>query len=99
MLINYLDDVKARMGIPAEIDVYDAEISGLLEDCEQDLLASGVTDNVLNSDTHTQQCITAATLYVKAYFGSDRSDSDKYLEMYRNKVFRLMLESEFDDAD
>lgn len=94
MLTDCLEEIKIRCGIPSQIDVYDSEITGLIDDCEHDMLASGVTQNVIDSTDHKQQLLTAAALYVKAYLGNDRSDSDKYLEMYRNKVFRLTLEEE-----
>ena len=38
--------------------------------------------------------VTAATLYVKAYIGDDRTDTEKYLDLYRKKVFRLTMEAE-----
>lgn len=94
MLTDYLEEIKIRCGIASQINVYDSEITGLLDDCEHDMLASGVTQSVLESTDHAQQALTAAALYVKAYIGNDRSDSDMYLEMYRNKVFRLTLEDE-----
>lgn len=34
------------------------------------------------------------TLYVKAYIGNDRTDTEKYLDLYQKKVFRLTLEGE-----
>ena len=92
MLKNHLEKIKLRCGIVSEINVYDEEISSLLEDCEQDMLAAGVTSEVMNDEEHLQQLITAATLYVKAHLGNDRTDTAIYMSMYRNKVFRLTLE-------
>lgn len=94
MLEDKLDTVKKRCGIAEGITVYDEEIAAYLDDCEQDLKASGVTDEVMNADDHQNQILTAATLYVKAYLGNDRTDTEKYLDLYRKKVFRLALEGD-----
>ena len=40
------------------------------------------------------QIMTAVSCYVKAYLGDDRTDTEKYLDLYRKKVFRLTLEGE-----
>ncbi len=96
MLVEHLDEIKSRCGIVSEIAVYDSEIKGLLDDVEHDLLASGVSQEVIDDTEHTQQIITAAALYVKAYLGNDRTDTAQYLDMYRAKVFRLTLEDSDD---
>ena len=83
-----VDIIKERCGIPEEIDVYDRDIKMYLDDCLEDMKASGVPETVMNDP----RAITAATLYVKAHLGDDRADTDKYMEMYRQKVFRLTLE-------
>ncbi len=94
MLQEYINDIKSRCGIVPEITVYDAEISGLLDDFEDVLTSSGVTTEVINDETHRQQIITAATLYVKAHLGNDRTDTELYLKLCEKKVFRLTLEGD-----
>ena len=94
MLEDKLPAVKRRCGIAEGITVYDEEIAAYLDDCEQDLKASGVTDDVRKAEEHQNQILTAATLYVKAYLGNDRADTEKYLDLYRKKVFRLTLEGD-----
>jgi hypothetical protein len=94
MLANFLTEIKMRCGIPPQVMVYDAEIAGLLEDCEQDMLSSGVDQLVIESTQHMPQVITAAALYVKANIGNDRSDTSIYMDLYQKKVFRLTLEGE-----
>ncbi|MCI8592696.1 MAG: hypothetical protein HFI88_10220 [Lachnospiraceae bacterium] len=85
-----LEQIKARCGIA--VDIYDGEIKGYIEDCLQDMGASGVPGRLLNGAN--AQVLTAVTLYVKAYLGNDRSDTGKYLDLYRKKVFRLTLEDD-----
>ena len=94
MLETMLTAVKKRCGIAEGITVYDEEIAAYLDDCEMDLRASGVTEAVLQAEEHRNQILTAVTLYVKAYLGNDRTDTEKYLDLYRKKVFRLTLEGD-----
>ena len=85
-----LEQVKKRCGIASGVKVYDDEIESYIEDCKQDMAASGVNSDLINA--HTNGILTAVTLYVKAYLGTDRSDTSRYLDLYRKKVFRLTLE-------
>lgn len=86
--------IKERCGIPEEIEVYDEDISLYLNDCLEDMKASGVPEGLMSTAEQNPQVLTAATLYVKAYLGGDRTDTEKYLELYRRKVFRLTMEAE-----
>ncbi|HJB15203.1 MAG TPA: hypothetical protein IAA05_04065 [Candidatus Blautia excrementipullorum] len=83
-----LEIIKERCGIPEEIEVYDKDIALYLKDCLEDMKASGVPESILDDP----RAVTAATLYVKAHLGDDRTDTEKYMELYRQKVFRLTLE-------
>ena len=85
-----LELIKSRCGIAKTITIYDTDIKAYIEDCEGDMVASGVPPDLI--DAEDPQVITAVTLYVKAYLGNDRADTEKYLELYRKKVFRLTLE-------
>lgn len=89
-----LQEVKLRCGIAPEIIVYDEEIEMYIKDALEDMRASGVPDWLLSAERLHPQTLTAVTLYVKAYLGNDRADTDKYLDLYRKKVFRLALEDE-----
>lgn len=85
-----LNQIKARCGIAEAVTVYDEEISSYIEDCKRDLLSSGVDASLI--ETKQDGVLTAVTLYVKAYLGDDRSDTDQYLKLYQAKVFRLTME-------
>lgn len=84
--------VKKRVGIAESVKVYDEDIENYLEDCKQDMLDSGVPAEIM--EKQDSRVATAAALYVKAYLGNDRTDTEKYLKLYREKVFRLTLEPE-----
>lgn len=96
MLQEYINDIKSRCGIIPEVTAYDDVISGLLDDFEDVLISSGVKESVINDEKHRQQIITAATLYVKAHLGDDRSDTELYLKLCEKKIFRLTLEGDED---
>ena len=85
-----LEQIRKRCGIA--VPVYDEEISGYIEDCLEEMSASGVPRRLLSGED--SRVLTAVTLYVMAYLGNDRSDTSKYLDLYRKKVFRLTLEDE-----
>lgn len=90
-----LELIKKRCGI--SVSVYDEDIEAYISDCREDMLAAGVPESLFPKNQETEinaQVITAVTLYVKAYLGSDRTDTEKYMDLYRRKVFRLTLEGE-----
>ena len=88
--------IKKRLGIAENVTVYDDDIRSYLADCEQDMLDSGVPKKTI--DYQDDRVVTAATLYVKANLGNDRADTEKYMELYRRKVFRLTLDPEEDET-
>lgn len=83
--------IKERCGIAAAVTVYDDDIKMYMEDCRADMLASGVPKALTESE-EDPGVLTALTLYVKTYLGNDQTGTEKYLALYRNKVFRLSLE-------
>lgn len=88
-----LELIKRRCGIAESITVYDEDILVYIKDCMEDMVSSGVSKHIAESEEQ-EGVLTAITLYVKAYLGNDRTDTEKYLELYRRKVFRLTLEGE-----
>lgn len=89
-----LELIKKRCGIL--VNVYDDDIKAYIADCREDMIAAGVPEELFpeSESDISNQVITAVTLYVKAYLGNDRSDTEKYLDLYRKKVFRLTLEGD-----
>jgi hypothetical protein len=85
-----VEAVKKRLGIAVGITIYDEEITSLVSDALADMRLSGVPPSILEEGGDGVK--NAVTLYVKAYFGNDRTDTKRYLELYRKKVFRLSLE-------
>ena len=91
-MATMLESVKARCGIPASVTVYDSEYQSLIDDCMEEMRTAGVPASLLSSDNVNQRVLTCIVLYVKSMRGDDRSDTEKYMDMYRTKVFKLSLE-------
>ena len=85
-----LELIKKRCGVAPAITVYDDDIEAYISDAKDDLIASGVDKSIIEAGK--DGVITAVTFYVKANLGNDRSDTEKYMDLYRKKVFRLTLE-------
>lgn len=88
-----IEAVKRRCGIGMNVTCYDEDIQEYINDCKNDMVASGVPGHLIEEEKN-ESVLTAVTLYVKAYLGNDRTDTEQYLNLYRQKVFRLTLEGE-----
>lgn len=90
--------IKKRCGIADGIIAYDEDLRGYIQDSIDDMLSSGVPRIVLENEEERghEGAITAIVLYAKAYLGNDRTDTEKYLDLYRKKVSRLALEGPAD---
>ena len=91
-MATMLKSVKARCGIPASVTAYDSEYQSLIDDCMEEMRTAGVPASLLSTDNINSRVLTCIVLYVKAMRGDDRSDTEKYMGMYRRKVFKLSLE-------
>lgn len=91
-MATMLEEIKQRCGIPASVTVYDSEYQSLIDDCMEEMRTAGVPAKLLSSDNVNQRVLTCITLYIKAYRGDDRSDTERYLSMFHRKVFKLSLE-------
>lgn len=87
-----VEALKRRCGIASGIKTYDEEIIGYIDDCISEMRASGIPQRLF--ETENQEVSTAVTFYVKANLGNDRTDTDKYMQLYRRKVARLALEED-----
>nr|DAV48396.1 MAG TPA: hypothetical protein [Caudoviricetes sp.] len=88
-----LDLIKMRCGIAAAVTVYDEDIKSYIEDCKQDMILAGVAKELIEEPA--PGVVTAITFYVKAHIGNDRADTEKYMDLFEKKIFRLsMMERE-----
>lgn len=89
-----LDVIKKRIGVHEKITVYDEEIQSLIEDAKLEMKSSGVPETILQEPD--DRVVTTVACYVKGHFGNDRADTDKYMDMFLKKTFRLTLEGDED---
>ncbi len=75
-------------------DMYDAEISSLIEAAKADLRLGGISAEKIR-ETDDALIKKALTTYVKAEFGLDNADAEKYRAAYQAIRTRLMLSSEY----
>ena len=95
--LELLNLVKARCGIPASVTVYDdSELQPLIMDALEDMKTAGVPAWILEDkgEATNPRVLTAISHYVNANRGSDRTDTARYMRLYRNKLHKLMLEPE-----
>lgn len=99
-----LKDVWSRTGISTDLPEYEPDITSYLRDALADMKDSGVPESYvpadidINAEEVDDRVITAATFYVKAQIETDLPDTEKYLDLYRKKVFRLTLLEDDDGA-
>lgn len=73
---------------------FDAEITDLIGAARADLLLGGIIAAKVN-DENDALIKRAISVYVKAEFGLDNPDADKYRESYKTLKRHLMLSSEY----
>lgn len=92
-----LNDIKSRLGIDAAVTVYDEELASLIKAAADDILAAGVPSSLVGDPEAAyagadDRVIMCMVFFIKASYGDDRTNTDKYMDLYRRMVFRLMLE-------
>ena len=73
---------------------FDAEITDLIEAAKADLLLGGIIASKVENESDAL-IKRAITCYVKAEFGLDNADADKYRNSYEMLKRHLQLSSEY----
>lgn len=89
---NLLNACRAALRIPAFVTDYDEEISDVIEAARAELVAGGVADAKAHDDSDGRVRL-AIKVYVKANFGMDNPDSERFM-----KSFDAMLTSMSGDS-
>ena len=85
--------IKERAGYSADITAYDTEIQDNMEAAITKMLAAGVPEDLFaDEDPIDKRVLITITLYVNAYTGPDRTDTQTYLKMFSDGVKNLQLE-------
>lgn len=95
-----LSDIKLSLRITNT--AFDSEIESLIAAARGDLIRAGLSSDLVNTDSAYPLIRQAITLYVKANFGLDNEDSDKYQRSYAMLRNDLSLSQDYlpvGDAD
>lgn len=89
---EYLSDIRLR--VRSSVDKLDGEIKDLILAARADLVRGGVLPARAADETDplVKQAIST---YVKAEFGIDNDDADKYRASFRNQKIALSMASEY----
>lgn len=89
---EYLSDIRLR--VRSSVDKLDGEIKDLILAARADLVRGGVLPARAADETDplVKQAIST---YVKAEFGLDNDDADKYRASFRNQKIALSMASEY----
>lgn len=89
-----LEEVKRNLRIKnASLD---GEVQDLIDGAKQDLILSGVHESKV---TDTDPLIKrAVSLYSKAHFGLDNTDSEKYMAAFTSLKTHLTLSAEYTEV-
>lgn len=89
---EYLSDIRLR--VRSTVDKLDGEIKDLILAARADLVRGGVLPARAADETDplVKQAIST---YVKAEFGLDNDDADKYRASFRNQKIALSMASEY----
>lgn len=89
---EYIESIKRR--IRRSGTNFDGEIMDLIEAARSDLKLIGIKDEKVD-DVKDKLINQAIVLYVKAEFGIDNDDSEKYRQSYEMLKNKLSLSSEY----
>lgn len=85
---TYLESVRLYMRLTAQ--TFDSELTDLINAARADMVLGGVLEDRA-SDESDPLVLRAVATYVKAEFGLDNDDSEKYRAAYSELKTRLML--------
>lgn len=90
-----LESIKLSLRISN--NAYDEEINDLVEACKLDLKISGIASSLIDeNDPLIKQAIKT---YVKAHFGYDNADADKFKESYSLLKQHLSISYSTDNSE
>lgn len=94
-----LDSVRKALRISS--NHFDDELQDLIDAAKADLALSGISPDKVPEEGQVSDPLIrrAITTYVKAHFGLDNPDSEKYQQSYNMLKQHLTLSSEYTGGD
>lgn len=93
-----LDACSAALRIPAFVNDYDEEISDVIEAARAELVAGGVSD-VKAHDDEDGRVRLAIKVYVKANFGMDNPDAERFMKSFDAMLTSMSGDSAYNGGD
>lgn len=89
--MSILNIVKESIGIASTVDSFDAELTFWINDAIATMeKTAGIPASLIEAEDPRAVC--AILSYIKANFGNDRTDTNRYMSIFRSKVRQLQTE-------
>ena len=93
-----LDACRAALRIPAFVNDYDEEITDVIEAARAELVAGGVSEAKANDDSDGRVRL-AIKVYVKANFGMDNPDAERFMKSFDAMLTSMSGDSAYNGSD
>lgn len=93
-----LDACRAALRIPDFVYDYDEEISDVIEAARAELVAGGVSEDKAHDDSDGRVRL-AIKVYVKANFGMDNPDAEKFMRSFETMLTSMSGDSAYNGGD
>lgn len=87
---KFLDEAKGCLRITTDDKVINTEIESLIKACQRDLIRNGITPSLAN-DLEDSLIKMAVLTYLKAEFGLDNKNYDKFRNSYETLRTELSI--------
>lgn len=91
---DFLEKAKGFLRVTVDDTVINSEIETLIKACQKDLIRNGITPTIAE-DKKDSLIEMAIFLYLKAEFGLDNKNYDKYRASYEQLRTELSLTDEY----
>jgi len=88
---EFLKEARGFLRIAADDTVINNEITTLIKACQKDLIRNGITPTMANKHESDSLIKMAVLLYLKAEFGLDNKNYDKFRTSYETLRTELAL--------
>lgn len=93
-----LDACRAALRIPAFVNDYDEEITDVIEAARSEMVAGGVSEAKAN-DYSDGRVRLAIKVYVKANFGMDNPDAERFMKSFETMLTSMSGDSAYNGGD
>lgn len=93
-----LDACRAALRIPAFCNDFDEEIADVIDAARAELVAGGVSD-VKAHDDEDGRVRLAIKVYVKANFGMDNPDAERFMKSFETMLTSMSGDSAYNGGD